>query len=54
MNRRTLLIGASALGLAAFAGGAYVLNQRRAAEAEADAAGRGLWGACPKQKKGAR
>lgn len=35
MNRRTLLIGASALGLAAFAGGAYVLNQRRAAEAEA-------------------
>lgn len=38
MNRRTLLIGASALGLAAFAGGAYVLNQRRLAEAEAKAA----------------
>ncbi len=38
MNRRTLLIGASALGLAAFAGGAYVLNQRRAAEAEVAAA----------------
>ena len=32
MNRRTLLIGTSALGLAAFAGGAFVLNQRRAAE----------------------
>ena len=38
MNRRTLLLGASALGLAAFAGGAYVLNQRRAVEAEAVAA----------------
>ena len=38
MNRRTLLIGASALGLAAFAGGAIVLNRRRAAEAEAAAA----------------
>ena len=38
MNRRTLLIGASALGLAAFAGGAYVLNQRRTTEAEAKAA----------------
>lgn len=38
MNRRTLLIGASALSLVAFAGGAYVLNQRRAAEAEAAAA----------------
>lgn len=37
MNRRTLLLGASALGLAAFAG-AYVLNQRRTAEAEAAAA----------------
>ena len=37
MNRRTLLIGTSALGLAAFAGGAYVLNQRRAAETEAAA-----------------
>jgi len=38
MNRRTLLLGASTLGLAAFAGGAYVLTQRRAAEAEAEAA----------------
>ncbi len=38
MNRRTLLIGASALGLAAFTGGAIVLNRRRAAEAEAAAA----------------
>ncbi|PKP68384.1 MAG: disulfide bond formation protein DsbA [Alphaproteobacteria bacterium HGW-Alphaproteobacteria-5] len=38
MNRRTLLLGASALGLAAFAGGTYVLNQRRTAEAEAAAA----------------
>ncbi|MGQ0567232.1 MAG: DsbA family protein [Gemmobacter sp.] len=38
MNRRTLLIGASALGLVAFAGGAYVLNQRREAEARAAAA----------------
>ena len=38
MNRRTLLIGASALGLATFAGGAFVLNQRRVAEAEAAAA----------------
>lgn len=38
MNRRTLILGASALGLAAFAGGAYLLNQRRAAEAEAAAA----------------
>jgi protein-disulfide isomerase len=38
MNRRTLLLGASALGLAAFAGGTYVLNQRRAVEAEAVAA----------------
>ena len=37
MNRRTLLLGASTLGLAAFAGGAYVLTQRRAAEAEAEA-----------------
>lgn len=32
MNRRSLLLGASALGFAAFAGGAYVLTQRRAAE----------------------
>ena len=38
MNRRILLLGASALGLAAFAGGAYMLNQRRTAEAEAAAA----------------
>ncbi len=38
MNRRTLLIGASALGLAAFAGGTVVLNRRRAAEAETAAA----------------
>lgn len=38
MNRRTVLIGASALGLAAFAGGTIVLNRRRAAEAEAIAA----------------
>lgn len=38
MNRRTLLIGASALGLAAFAGGATLLNRRRTAEAEAAAA----------------
>lgn len=38
MSRRTLLIGTSALGLAAFAGGTVVLNRRRAAEAEAAAA----------------
>ena len=38
MNRRSLLIGASALGLAAFAGGTIILNRRRAAEAEALAA----------------
>lgn len=38
MNRRTLLIGASALGLAAFGGGAFLLNRRRKAEAEAVAA----------------
>ncbi|HQU69622.1 MAG TPA: thioredoxin domain-containing protein [Albidovulum sp.] len=37
MNRRTLLIGASALGLAAFGGGAFVLSRRRKAEAEAAA-----------------
>lgn len=35
MNRRTLLIGASALGLAALGGGTFVLNRRRQAEAEA-------------------
>lgn len=39
MNRRTLLIGASTLGLAAFAGGAVVLTRRREVEAEAAAAG---------------
>jgi protein-disulfide isomerase len=38
MNRRTLLIGASALGLAAFGGGAYLLTRRREVEAEAVAA----------------
>ena len=38
MNRRSLLIGASTLGLVAFAGGTVVLNRRRAAEAEAAAA----------------
>lgn len=38
MNRRTLLIGASGLGLAAFAGGAVVLTRRRQAETAAAAA----------------
>lgn len=38
MNRRTLLLGASALGLAAFGGGALYFNRQRAAEAEAAAA----------------
>lgn len=38
MNRRTLLIGASALGLFAFGGGAFFLNRQRQAEAEAVAA----------------
>lgn len=38
MNRRTLLIGASALGLVAFGGGAAYLNRQRQAEAEAAAA----------------
>jgi len=38
MNRRTLLTGASALGLAAFGGGAFVLKRRRQAEADAAAA----------------
>lgn len=37
MNRRTLLIGASALGIAAFAGGSFVLNRQRQSEAEAAA-----------------
>lgn len=34
MNRRTLMIGASALGVAAFAGGALYVSRQRAAEAE--------------------
>ena len=38
MNRRTLLIGASALGFAAFAGGSFYVKRQRAAEAEAEAA----------------
>ncbi len=38
MNRRTLLIGASALGVVAFGGGAFFLNRQRQAEAEAVAA----------------
>lgn len=38
MNRRTLLLGASALGLAAFAGGALFVNRQRTAQAEAAAA----------------
>lgn len=38
MNRRSLLIGASALGLAAFAGGTVVLTRRRQAEAVTAAA----------------
>ena len=38
MNRRTLLIGASALGLVAFGGGAFLLNRQRQSEAEAAAA----------------
>lgn len=38
MNRRTLLVGASALGLAAFSSGAVVLTRRRQAEAAAAAA----------------
>ena len=38
MNRRNLLIGASAVGLAAFAAGTIILNRRRSAEAEAVAA----------------
>lgn len=38
MNRRTLLIGASALGVAAFGAGAFVLKLRRQTEAEAAAA----------------
>ncbi|MBM3603237.1 MAG: disulfide bond formation protein DsbA [Alphaproteobacteria bacterium] len=38
MNRRTLVIGASAIGLAAFGGGAIVMTRNRQAEAEAQAA----------------
>ena len=38
MNRRTLLISASALGVAAFAGGTSYVNRQRAAETEAAAA----------------
>lgn len=38
MNRRTLLIGASALGVAAFAGGTFYINRQRVAEAAAAAA----------------
>ncbi len=38
MNRRTLLFGASALGLGVFAGGAIIVNRQRASEAEAAAA----------------
>ena len=37
MNRRTLMLGASALGLAAFGGGALYLSRQRAAEAAAAA-----------------
>lgn len=38
MNRRTVLIGASAVGLAAFGGGAIVMTRNRQAEARAQAA----------------
>ena len=38
MNRRTLILGTSVLGLAAFTGGAIYVNRQRAAEAEAAAA----------------
>jgi protein-disulfide isomerase len=38
MNRRTVLIGASGLGLVAFGGGAFLLNRQRQAEAAAVAA----------------
>lgn len=38
MNRRTLLLGASALGLVAFGGGALLVNRQRQAEAAAAAA----------------
>ena len=42
MNRRNLLIGASAVGLAAFAAGTIILNRRREAEAEALAIARDI------------
>lgn len=38
MNRRTVLIGTSAIGIAAFAGGALVLTRNRQAEADTLAA----------------
>jgi protein-disulfide isomerase len=38
MNRRTLLIGASALGIVAFGGGAAILTRSREAEAQSTAA----------------
>ena len=38
MNRRTLILGTSVLGLATFAGGAFYVNRQRATEAEAAAA----------------
>jgi len=38
MNRRTLLIGGTALGLAAFGGGAVLVTRQRRAAAEAEAA----------------
>lgn len=38
MNRRSLLLGASALGLVVFGGGAFLVNRQRQAEAEAAAA----------------
>lgn len=38
MNRRTLLLGASSLGIIAFAGGSAYVTRQRAAEAEAAAA----------------
>ena len=38
MNRRALVLGTAALGIAAFAGGATLISRQRAAEAEAEAA----------------
>lgn len=40
MNRRTLLLGASALGLAAFAGGSWYIRDQQVREAAAEAAAR--------------